>query len=367
MSATTHEVLRRLAEFEPAQVPVLSIYLDLRPEATGEAPGRRSGLVALKDRLRELEKTLPLRGEEIESFRADVTLIDLYFEEEYPRSAAGVAIFACSARDLFEVVESGVPFANQISAGPTPDLFQLARLLDEQETAVVALVDSNTARLFVTRAGTLEERGGPDDDSVHYQKRSMGGWSQARYQRHIDKHRTDFAGEVADAIERLIDEEDAVRLILAGDEVAVTPLRDALSQQALDLLHEPIRLDIRTSRDDVQREVAPVLAQIEAEEARAAADRLIDAVRADGLGVVGLERTRTALEHGQVDELLLAPDGEIDEATRNDLVRLAALTGAIVEVVADHPDLQALGGVGALLRYRISQQDAVVAADAKGR
>ena len=36
-------VLRRLSELEPSELPVLSIYLDLRPQATGERPGVRSG------------------------------------------------------------------------------------------------------------------------------------------------------------------------------------------------------------------------------------------------------------------------------------------------------------------------------------
>ena len=42
--------------------------------------------------------------------------------------------------------------------------------------------------------------------------------------------------------------------------------------------------------------------------------------------VAGLHEMRTALEHGQVDELLLDPARGIDEAARNELVRLPGLT-----------------------------------------
>jgi hypothetical protein len=86
----------------------------------------------------------------------------------------------CAGQSLFEAVEAGVPFENQVAVGPWPDLFQLTLLLDEQETAVVAVVDSNTSRLFVTRMGRLEHAGGADDDAKYYRTRSMGGWSQAR-------------------------------------------------------------------------------------------------------------------------------------------------------------------------------------------
>lgn len=46
--------------------------------------------------------------------------------------------------------------------------------------------------------------------------------------------------------------------------------------------------------------------------------------------VARLGETRTALEHGQMDELLLDPAHGIDEAVRSEPVRLASLTGATV-------------------------------------
>lgn len=348
------DLSRRLAALQPVDLPVLSVYLDERPQATGESPGLRSGRIVLKDRLREIEKTLGPRGPALESFRDDAARIERYLEDEAPTDCHGLAIFACAGVGLFEAVPAGVAFANQVSAAPVPDLFQLARLLDEQETAVVALVDSNTARLFVTRTGALEEVGGPDDDSVHYRKRSTGGWSQARYQRHIDKHRADFAREAAAEIERLVQREGAVRVILAGDEVAMTPLRASLPPAVSELVGaEPLRVHIRAPRDELAVEIEPVLARAEADDAHSTADRLIQAVQADGLGVVGLDATRRALDFGQADVLVVDPAAEIDEGLRNELIRQAAATGADVEMVDGHARLAEVGGVGALLRYRI--------------
>jgi peptide subunit release factor 1 (eRF1) len=348
------DVLRRLAEVQPSGLPVLSIYLDMRPQATGENPGVRSGLIILKDRLREIEKTLGPRGAPLDSVRTDTMRIQEYREREFPISTQGLALFACAGAGLFEVVEAGVPFENQVSASPMPDLFQLARLLDEQETTVVALVDTNTARLFVSRLGFFNEVDGPNDrDRRDYRKRSMGGWSQARYQRHIDKHRMDFAQEAAAEMERLVAAEGAVRLLLAGDEVAIPLLRDALSPDVAKLLQDDVlRVHIRAPRGDLQSEIAPLLAQVEAEDAHTVADRLLGAVQADGLGVIGVERTWTALEHGQADVLLIAPQAPVSADVRSQLIRLATNTGALVEVVESHTRFEELGGVGALLRYR---------------
>jgi stalled ribosome rescue protein Dom34 len=254
---------------------------------------------------------------------------------------------------LFETVEAGVPFEDQITVGPQPDLFQLARLVDEQETAVVAVVDSNTSRLFVTRRGVLREVGGADENAKFYRTRPMmGGLNQASYQRHNANMRAAFARETAAELERLVEAEGASRVVLAGDAVAIPLLQDALSPRMTSLVGDVLRLDIRTPLDAVAEEVQQVLAESEAEQSQSAADRLVGAVRAGGLGVPGLEATRTALEHGQVDELLLDPAEGPDAATRAELVRQASLTGAMVEVVEGHDGLRRLGGVGALLRYR---------------
>jgi len=374
--------LRRLAEHEPSDLPVLSIYLDMRPQATGENPGRRAALTILRDRFREIEATYWPRGDDYDSFTADRERIEAFLDEDFSREAQGLALFACHGTGLWEVVEAGVPFRDAVSAGRLPDLFQLARLLDHEEAVVVALVDSNTSRLFVTRAGSLEEVGGTDDATDSYRKRSMGGWSQARFQRHIDKHRVDFARETASDIEALVEREGARRVVLAGDEVAITPLNDQLSPAVREKVGDVVRLDIRATGSDLAEELRPLLERMEAEDGVSVADRVVELVRADGLGVTGVRPTRRALEAGAVDTLVLlglpgsppgpaggqdgrelsqrgdvedeGDDQELDLDVRNELVRLAALTSADVEVVDEHPALEHAGGVGALLRYRPS-------------
>jgi len=350
---TMYPLLRRLAEMEPGDEPVLSVYLDMRPHATGGRPALRDGVLMMGDRLREIEKTFGPRGHDLDSFRMDVARIEEYLQHEFPVSAQGLAIFACAARGLFETVEAGVPFEHQVTIGPVPDLFQLARLADDQETAVVGVVNFHTARLFVMRTGFLREIAGTGDTSVHYRKTMLGGLNQKRYQRHVENHRAEFAREAAAELERVVEHEDADRVILAGNESALPLLLDALSPRVSELVHgQIVRVDVRAPRDAVAREIEPILAQAEAEEGLSLADQLVTAVRSGGLGVDGLERTRAALEHGQVDVLLLDADAPLGDTDRNELIRLAAGTGADVEVVQGHAVLRELGGVGALLRYQ---------------
>lgn len=346
--------LKELSSLDAGDLPLISIYLDLRPQATGGNPELRSGLVVLKDRLREIGKTYLPRGESLDSFERDREKIETYVQNELSPASSGMAIFACSGIGLFEVIETGVPLDNQVTVGAHPDLYQLARLLDDHETFIVALVDSNTARLFLSRRGTFTEVEGLDEDSVSFRKRATGGWSQARYQRHIDKHRKDFAEEVARQLIDLDEEVDAKHIVLAGDEVAITPLQEQMPAPLLEKVRSVLRIHIRTPRDEVDAIVQPVARQIEIEDGSSLVEQLVSAIRSSGLGVVGDDEVKVALDNGQVDLLLIDDLAAIDPETRADLVKQAAITGAVIEVVKGDGQLLELGGVGALLRYRIA-------------
>lgn len=346
------DLLRQLSNFDPGDSLVLSVYLDMRPH--GGSPAIRPSQVVLTDRFRQIEKTLLSRGAALDNFRIDANRVQRYLDEQAGVWLQGIAIFACNSQDLFEVIETGVPFENLVALEPVPDLFQLARLVDEQETVVVALVDTNMTRLFVTRRGFLDEVDGPHGDPFGSRQRNTGGLNHAQYQRRVQNQREAFAREAAAALEELVTHEGASRVILAGDAVAIPLLHQALSPQIEPLIQEEVlRLDIRTPRHEVLQEIAPILEQVEEEESHARADRLVEAVREQGLGVIGQQETRDALEQGQGEVLVLAEEASLDEQERNDLVRLATLSGAEVDIVAGHELLQQMGGVGALLRYRL--------------
>ncbi|HEX5479099.1 MAG TPA: Vms1/Ankzf1 family peptidyl-tRNA hydrolase [Dehalococcoidia bacterium] len=349
-----NELLRRLADIPPGDLPFLSIYLDVRPEVPGERPGRRAGLVVFEDRMREIRRTYLPRGPKLDSFDADADRINRWLREEMQRSTEGAAIFACSGRGVFETVEAGVPFENQVTAAEAPDLYQLARFDDEFETALAAVLDTNTLRLFVYRYGTLSERGGIDDDPVHYQKRQVGGWSQARYQRHIDNHRREFTAEIGKTIAGTAEREGATRIVLAGDPPSIAPLVEQMPRDALEKVRDVVKLDLRATRNEVLAEVEPVLREAEARSGESAVERLVAEVRKGQLAATGAPDVERALDNGQVDELLIDDTADVGDSVRATLTRKALATGATIEAVAGSSPLLALGGVGAVLRYRLS-------------
>ena len=351
--AQLRDLMRRLAEAESTEAPILSIYADVRPQSHGERPAARAELIAVRHRLNAIEGTLETRSAARGSFDADRTRLEGLIDGEDLQESEGIAVFACDRIGLWEQVGAGEAFETQVSAGPTADLFQLARLLDDSVSAVVAVLDSSTCRLFVTRRGTLVERRGPDEPSDEHRRHDQGGWSQARYQRHIDMQDKRFAKEAAAAIDRLVERERATHVILAGDERIAPILEAELPERVRPLVDVVTQIPMRSSPDEVREEIVPILAALEEAEATAVADRAIGGSRAGDLGVLGIDATMSALENGQVDELVIDETAPIDEDLRGELIRQAALTDARVEVVREHEGLLRFEGVGATLRYRI--------------
>jgi peptide chain release factor subunit 1 len=353
--ARLRDILRRVAEVESPDAPVLSVYLDLRPEAQGDDPGRRSGLTVLRDRLREIARDQDEHAPAGTSLASDMERLEAFIDARMDelRGAEGLAVFACDAVGLWETVTAPVPFETRASVGPTADLFGLAGLLDDSRTAVVAVADTNTCRLFVTRRGALVEGTGLDEPPDEHRRHAQGGWSQARYQRHIDMQDRRFASEAADAISGLVERVNARHLILAGDERTIAVLEPELPEAVRARLDHVERINLRATGDDVAEEVAPILGALRVEAEQEAADRAIAGFRAGDLGTVGIDRVAEALERGQVHELVVDEEADLDETLRAELVRQAALTSAEIVTIRGHAGLARHGGVAATLRYRL--------------
>ena len=337
-----------------ACAPVISVYLDMSLRESGGRPEERTGMVVLRERLREIVQSFWPRGAAYDAALADAERIEQYVIGQASPSARGLALFASAQHGLFETLETPEPFSNEVSVRAEPSLFQLARLLDDAETAVVAVVALNVARLFVLRAGQLIPSAHREDDPKLYHKiHATNAMNQKRYQHHADIMRADFARQVAGMVEQLARREGAQHVIVAGELEAIARLRQALPPQIASILseHSP-RMDVHAPLRAIFAEVEPLLRAAERDEERGVVERLVEGVQADELGVAGLEATRAALRAGQVDVLVLSAQTAFPPETRTALIELALRTSARVEVVEENATLDHLGGVGALLRYR---------------
>jgi hypothetical protein len=348
-------LLRRLAEQEATELPVLNVALDLRPEATGDRPALGEAKVRLRDRLREHEATLEPHSAAHDSFTADQERIWKLLEDEYPPQVEGSLIWACAGAGLWEHFETRFPLETAISVGDQPDLVALSRIADH-EPALVAEVDSNTLRLFHLTNGGAEELPGHDEDHHDYLRDDAEERQESKIQAHEDAHAKRFAKTAAARIDRELQRRDARRILLAGDDVGVPLLKGHLSPHALGRVGEVLHLPVRGEVSVVREHALPVLERLEAEDAHDAADRMLGAARGDGMGLVGLPEVRLAFLRGQVLELLLDGGDTVEPDVVRELVRSAATTDAAITFVQDHAGLTSEGGVGALLRFRVGDE-----------
>ena len=384
---TVTEQLDRLAAFEPAPYPVVSLYLNTQPGQTG----RDQFQAFVRKEFTARSRTYPTKSPERESLDKDLERISRYLETELQPSANGVAIFACSAGELFEAVQLTAPIDDHwLYIGDQPHLYPLARLESLYPRYAAVLADTNSARILLIATGQVVD----DREIVGTKTRrtTQGGWSQARFQRHVENFHLQHAKEVVDALDRIVQRENIDSILLAGDEVIVPLLREQMPKHLADRIVDQVRLDRDAPLDEVVTASLDAMKRVREQTERDKVDAAIGAYRAGGLGVVGPEDTLDALIKGQVEELLmtasvrelqgltgggsngpaLANDAALaepmveptaagepaqvsPEAVRlaDELVTKATQTAARITFVQDPDLLSGYGGVAALLRFRI--------------
>lgn len=376
-------LLERLLSFEPTPAPVISLYLDARVNEQGQ----RTFMPFVRKQLNERVKSYDVQSEERQSFEEDFVRIMRYLEHEVAETVQGVAIFACSAaKDWFEVGDFAAPFErNRVFISDRPHVYPLARLIDQYRRYAVVLADTNRAQIFVFAAGRTVER--QDVQNVKTKHAKVGGWSQARYQRHEQNYHLQHAKEVVEMLEKIVREENIEGVILAGDESVVIPLlREQMPKTVEEKVIDALSLGIDTPEHEVLEDSLNAFRRHDSLTDMEKVDRLLNEYRADDLGVAGVPETLAALSNGQVEEMLIAaraesiqydeeevkkvlelyrgeeplPDELDQRSVADELVKRAnTLSSAKVTFIEDSTRLEMLGGVGGFLRYRIPEENAV--------
>jgi peptide chain release factor subunit 1 len=375
-----NDTLDRLAGFEATTFPVISLYLNTQ----ADHHGKRNVEPALRRELQSRAGTWEPSSAERQSFEQDCERILEYVRTKLSPAARALVVFACGAADLWEVLELEVPIEEtRVYVYDQPHLYGLARLNDQYPLYAALITDTNYARLFVFGLNRVLQK--QEVENVKTRGTSMGGWSQARYQRHIENYHLQHVKEIVDALDKVVREDRINHVIISGDEVVVPKIKDQLPQHVSEKVIDIVRMDVAAPEHEVLKKTLESLRRQDAKDDVERVQRLLDEFRAGGLAVAGPTKTLAALTIGQVDELLLSANldqfsseeeetVEIDETqlaaaamgqnTRKtngrhtvllpaELVTKAAQTSARVTFIEDPKLLAGVGGVGAILRYRV--------------
>ena len=369
--------METLAALEPSPFPVISLYLSLTPNQNGREAHDQFVRKVFADRA----KALPAESPERESFDTDVERIREYLDSPRQQSSQGLAIFACAGAELFEVIPLDTPFDDHwLFVGSTPHLYPLAKLVDTYPRYVALSLDTNKARIQVFSLAAAERTEQVVSDKTR--RNSKGGWSQARYQRRADNVHMHHMKEVVDTLEKIVREEKIDQIVIAGDDQAVVKLREQLPQALADKIVDVVKLQRNAQDASFLETTFDAIRMKDAETDAEKVQELMDEWQSGGLGVAGPEATLSAFQLGQVDELIItgsveslkpvqklpdaapaemqadtsAPESGIDEARLKlsaELIKLAQQTSARIRFIEDASLLADVGGVGALLRFRV--------------
>lgn len=374
------QTAQRLAKHRPAH-PVISVYLDLDPERFATAPARAVQIRSLIDEAaRDLDREQGLNHADRTALREDLRRIDTYLNSREPpfQGSRALAVF-CSSRDgLFETVQLREPATARVLIEPTPYIEPLVPAMDEPRWCV-ALVSRRSARLFTGRLGELRERRRLDDDT--HGQHDQGGWSQANYERSIEKDTDDHLRRVAELVRRGWRAERFDRLAIGGPQ-EIVPRFEAMLGDEVRARVVPGRVEVdagTATEEQVRRAMMKLAEEDEKRVERSALDRLAAGIGSGGRATGGPRETIEALNERRVATLLLEPafDGHAvrcpgcgllsldgpgecpaDGATMEkvDHLREAAVEAALAQDadvmnVRFYPDLGPFQGVGALLRF----------------
>src|SRR5688572_3245732 len=364
--------VKKLSELNSSIYPVVSLYLNTQANDRG----RDQFLPWVRKELSERKRTFNGASEAAKSFERDCERIETWLTNEVDAASNAVAIFACAAEDdFFDAIQFSAPIKqNELHVQGQPHLYPLARLLDQYPRYAAVIADTNSARIVVFGLNRVEKES--EVQNVKTNRSEAGGWSQARFQRHIDNFHKQHAKEVIEKLDQIVRAEDITQFVLVGDQEVVIPLLEAEMPKALsEMMVDALRLDSREGNNTL---LARSMEALRADDAVRDTDKvayLIGEYRAGGLATAGVIDTLTALENGQVEELVIAADyssletpeealalaSDIAIAENKDtaalianlLVTKAEQTAARLTFVENPDLLRNIGGCGAILRFRM--------------
>ena len=293
--------LERLAALE-SEHGILSVYLKIDP-ALGYDRGQATS--KFKGASKRFSRTADPRAMEI--FEREEKRVRKYVDSWVPKGRT-LTIFSCTPSDIWEAVNVDVALSTSISAGRTTYTTMLSRLLDEYPRMAVVLLDGERARIYLG-----EQREREQDAAITSNipgSHGQGGWSQARFQRHIEFQQSRHLKKVVEELHRISKSKPFDRMVLVGVDEAVDEFRAMLSDPLSRRVIGHFGADFKQeSDDDIMKRASQLRTSVLRRAETELVDRIIDAAESGGKGSAGFEDTIRAAQDGRV-EVLAIVDGE---------------------------------------------------------
>jgi peptide chain release factor subunit 1 len=373
------ESLRELASFRAQNGCAISLYLDLDPSSTPTAREAATRVRSLLDAGAKSHGATrgDLAHEVRQGLKADFERLERFFDDRFDRDGShGLAVFAAGLDNVWSTLALPVPVPDTIRVADDFLLAPLVPLLGRGDGALVVVVNREAGRLLALQGGRLEEIADRSEDAPS--RHDQGGWSQARFQRHIDNVAHEHYKTVAEELERRFRRLQRPRIVVVCSEEVRPEFAEVLSTEIADAIVGWATAEQHAGPAELQEAVVPLLDSWRAEREAALVERWREEAGRNGRAVSGWADTLEAASDARVDTLLYQDgiqcdafrcpacgraavealtcplDGTKMEPRDDGLdlaVRLTLANGGDVLAVQHRRDLDPVGGVGALLRF----------------
>jgi peptide subunit release factor 1 (eRF1) len=411
-TTTLHDDLMDLAQrAADSERPYLTVSLDYRPDGT--QPNRRPALRWLKEREQELTERFGPRGPAFDALTEGMRRLRAALDDLGTEPPHGIIFVAQPAAGDARMIPLAVPVENSAEVAPRPMLAPLARLVDAYPAFALLLADSKQAFLHTFALGTREREVAMESAYTPLKPGAVGNkMIERKALNAVEQQMENFAKAIAEETRRVLDEDGVRHLIIAADDQLTATLRDHFPKELDGKVIGTVAADIRATPADLLALALPVVEAARRAREEDIVQRLTTAALSQGgLGVFGIAETLAALQAGQVQHLVLAddfhapgwaddtlglvgvgepphdhPSGGDHDSLRtielaDEMIHFALMTGGAVAFIttrdSDVPEnaneaeerhgerqgapqtLQKHGGVGAILRFRLDEEQAV--------
>jgi peptide subunit release factor 1 (eRF1) len=388
----TREQIHELAKFEDQASCALSFYFQPTPPRN---KAHKEEAILTKDLVREAVRQLEdKRNEdkrngskhEYEAALADLDRVMRLSEELRGNGVHAKAVFACSAQGFWREYDLPAQLSGtELSMDRHFRVKPLAQLLGAVPMLGVVLLDRHRARLFDLRLGEISER----MDFFHpltRRGRSDGfmGLDAGHAERHVeDEVREHFKG-VAAVIKNALEKGLFEKWILGCQDIHWPQFEPQLHPYASQKLLGRFNPEVGyMSNEEIRSHAEKIFAGAQDRRRRELVREAIEQAGHNNLGATGLRRVLFSLELGEVQTLLIGQNyraqavecsncGHLDAHLVSSCPVCGHSTSPVLDVVEammprviqnnievfflrDNPELDKVGNIAALLRYRSEQ------------
>ncbi len=376
----TWNELRSLAAVEAKSGCAISLYLNLDPSLVPTEADAETRLNSLLDEAAKSEHAAQdgLTHDQRQGLRADFQRIRSYFDEEFVRDGSrGLAIFCAGLDRIWSTIALPDAVGDDVRVDRRLYLAPLASLVGRGTGAIVLAVSREQGRFYRMQAGRLEEDADLSDEQPR--RHDQGGWSQSRFQRHVDELAAEHLRSVADELDRFVRQANGdLEVVIVAPEDSRAELANHLSAEVRAALAGWATAEAHAGASELLQVALPVLEERRAERERELLDRWREGAGRNARSASGWEETLAAASDARVDTLLAAEsasrqawrcpkcgragadagecplDGTPMERVEKGIdvaVHQTLLHGGTIHVVRHARDLDPVGGLGAILRF----------------